>query len=103
MPFSFIILMNKEVLVVGIIPVEMATPFRLSIPVYLKVGSAANHTAAPLTTLDTTCKDAPLETAMDVHSGPWMENSALPEITAANAVLGDPAVCFTTFRPSFWK
>ncbi|HEU0150706.1 MAG TPA: hypothetical protein VFR21_28000, partial [Bradyrhizobium sp.] len=53
------------------------------------------HTAAPLTTLAMMPTGAPFEAAIAVHSGPWMENCALPEMTAASATLGAPAVSFT--------
>jgi hypothetical protein len=31
---------------------------------------------------------APLDAAIAVHSGPWIENCALPEITAESATVG---------------
>ena len=42
---------------------------------------------------------APLEAAIAVHSGPWMEKSALPEITADRAEGGEPAVSLSTSTP----
>jgi hypothetical protein len=103
MPFSFISFMNSDVLVVGMRPVTTFWPFTSLMLSNLKSGVVAIHTAAPLTTLAMMPTGAPFEAAIAVHSGPWIENCALPEITAASATLGAPAVSFTASRPCLAK
>ncbi len=68
----------------------MVWPLRLWTSVKGKSGAVAIQTAAPLTTLAITLTGAPLEAATAVHSGPWIENCALFEITAESATLGRP-------------
>ena len=45
----------------------------------------------------------PLYVAIAVHSGPWIENCALPEITAESATVGAPAVSLVKSRPCWVK
>ena len=45
----------------------------------------------------------PLYVAIAVHSGPWIENCALPEITADSATVGAPAVSLVRSRPCWVK
>jgi hypothetical protein len=71
--------MNSEVLVVGIRPVTTFWPLMSLMLENLKSGEVAIHTAAPLTTLAMMSTGAPLEAAIAVQSGPWIENCALPE------------------------
>src|SRR5258707_14674195 len=99
MPFSFNSLMNSEVEVVGISPVTTFWPLMSLMPLNLKSGEVAIHTAAPFTTLAMMLTGAPLEAAIAVHSGPWMENCALPEITQESATGGAPAVSLGRRRP----
>src|SRR6202022_1064194 len=89
MPFSLSSLMNSEVLVVGIKPVTTFWPLMSLMLLNLKSGEVAIQTAAPLTTLGIISTGAPLDAAIAVHSGPWIENCALPEITAESATLGE--------------
>ncbi len=103
MPFSLSSLKNSDVLVVGIWPVTTVSPFRSLTLVNLKSGVVAIHTAAPLTQFATICTGAPFDAAIAGHSGPCSENCALPEITAASAALGAPAVSFVTSRPCLAK
>ena len=77
--------MNSDVLVVGIRPVTTFWPLTSLMLLNLKSGAVAIHTAAPFTTLAMMSTGAPLEAAIAVHSGPWIENCALPEITADSA------------------
>ena len=63
----------------------------------------AIHTAAPFTTAAMMSTLAPFEAAIAVHSGPWIEKSALPEITADRAAGGVPAVSLSTSRPCLAK
>src|SRR5258708_27874098 len=65
----------------------------------LKSGAVAIHSAAPLTTLAMMSTGAPLEAAIAVHSGPWIENCALPDMTAESATVGAPAVSLVRSRP----
>ena len=99
MPFSLSSLMNSEVLVVGIRPVTTFWPLMSLMLSNLKSGAVAIHTAAPLTTLAMMSTGAPFEAAIAVHSGPWIENCALPEITADSATVGAPAVSLVRSRP----
>src|ERR1700716_381863 len=92
MPFSLSSLMNSEVLVVGIRPVTTFCPLTSLMLSNLKSGAVAIHTAAPFTTLAMMSTSAPLEAAIAVPSRPWIENCALPEITAESAMVGAPAV-----------
>src|ERR1700729_1072272 len=103
MPFSLSSLMNSEVLVVGIRPVTTFWPLTSLMLLNLKSGAVAIHTAAPLTTLAMMSTGAPLEAAIAVHSGPWMENCALPEMTADSATVGAPAVSLVRSRPCWVK
>src|SRR3984885_9586463 len=102
-PFSFSSLMNSEVLVVGISPVTTFWPLMSLMLSNLKSGAVAIHTAAPLTTLAMMSTGAPLDAAIAVHSGPWIENCALPEITAESATVGAPAVSLVRSRPCWVK
>src|SRR5271156_6407694 len=102
-PFSFSSLMNSDVLVVGIRPVTTLCPLTSLMLLNLKSGAVAIHTAAPFTTLAMMSTGAPLEAAIAVHSGPWIENCALPEITAESATVGAPAVSLVRSRPCWVK
>src|SRR3546814_1907505 len=79
--------MNSEVLVVGIRPVTIFWPLTSLMLLNLKSGVVAIHTAAPFTTLQMMSTSAPFAAAIAVHSGPWIENCALPERTADRAAL----------------
>ena len=88
---------------VGIKPVTTFWPLTSLMPLNLKSGVVAIHTAAPLTTLAMMLTGAPLEAAIAVHSGPWIENCALPEMTAESATVGAPAVSLVRSRPCWVK
>src|SRR5260221_7204120 len=100
MPFSLSSFMNSEVLVVGINPVTTFWPLTSLMLSNLTSGAVAIHTAAPFTTLAMMLTGAPLVAAIAVHSGPWIQNCALPEITAEIATVGAPAVSLGWGMPS---
>src|ERR1700749_5028397 len=103
MPFSLSSFMNSEVEVVGISPVTTFWPLMSLMLLNLKSGEVASHTAAPFTTLAMMSTGAPLDAAIAVHSGPWIENCALPEITAESATVGAPAVSLVRSTPCWVK
>ena len=99
-PFSLRSFRNSDVEVVGIRPVTTVWPLRSCTSLKGTPGDVTIHTAAPFTTLEMTPTGAPLEAATAVHSGPWMENCALFEITADSATLAAPAVSLVTSSPA---
>src|SRR3546814_3267300 len=95
--------MNSEVLVVGIRPVTIFWPLTPLMLLNLKSGVVATHTAAPFTTLQLMSTSAPFAAAITVHSGPWIENCALPDRPDERAAVGETAVSMPTTMHPFLK